>query len=189
MEIKIINFTKEYILQVERFADKHIGKNYYSPEQLEEIIEKSILGANNCSFLIFKDGELKGIRLSYMPGKWRSVKGTNGLTPNSWNGLKIEELGYFQSLFLHPDLMNQSWGPVLSNLSIDQMRQAGAKGIITHSWLESPNNSSRKYLEKIGFKLIKKHKLYWIKVDYECTRCGKPCVCTAGEMLKILEET
>jgi len=26
------------------------------------------------------------------------------------------------------------------------------------------------------------HPLYWIDVDYECTRDGKPCRCTAIEM-------
>ena len=45
---------------------------------------------------------------------------------------------------------------------------------------------SGRYLRAMGFELVKAHPLYWNKVDYVCTRCGKPCVCTAEEMIKYL---
>lgn len=187
MEYKIINLNPTFFNKLLKFTDDFIGKNYYSLEQLGEIYEKSLLNNHNCSFVLFVNDEIKGIRLSYMPSKWDSVKGTGGLSPEKWHGLNINELGYFQSLFIHPELTNQNWGPFLSNLSIIEMKKAGAKGILTHSWLESPHNSSRKYLEKLGFKLVEKHSLYWKKIDYECPRCGNPCLCTAGEMLKTWE--
>ena len=30
--------------------------------------------------------------------------------------------------------------------------------------------------------IIENYPEYWKEVDYDCTRCGKPCVCTAEEM-------
>lgn len=186
MEFKIINLQPEHFTELLLFTDQFIGKDYYSLEQINEIYEKSLFLTNNCSFLLFQNNQLKGIRLSYMPTKWHSVKGTAGLSPDKWEGISIKQLGYFQSLFIHPDLTKQHWGPVLSNLSLQEMQKAGALGVLTHCWMESPHNSSRRYLEKLGFNLIQKHNLYWHKVDYECPCCGKPCVCTAGEMLKVM---
>ena len=52
----------------------------------------------------------------------------------------------------------------------------------------SPNNSSYRYLRKIGFKEIITHPDYWVDVDYICTRDGNPCHCTAIEMHLDLRE-
>lgn len=183
MEIKISNLSLSMIDDVKEFTDQYIGKDYYQVSDLIEIYEKSLLNNQNCSFILFENNEIKGIRLAYMPGKWVDTKGTGGLTSNLWQGLKLSDLGYFQSLFLSSDYIGKGWAPILAGLSIDAIKKAGGLGILTHSWLESPNNSSRKYLEKTGFVLINSHKNYWINVDYVCPRCGKPCVCTAGEML------
>ena len=120
------------------------------------------------------------MRLAYAPGKWAHGKGSK-LRPDLWP-FKIEQAAYFQSLFLSSELQSQNWGPRLSQKSIDIFKELGAKGIITHSWKESPNNGSLRYLEKLGFKQVIEHPLYWIEVDYVCTRDGKPCRCTAIEM-------
>lgn len=148
-EIKIIPFSSEKIDEVKIFTDIHIGLNYYSKEDLQEICKKSILNGENSSFLLLKDNQIKGIRLAYMPGNWSKGKGSEGLSPSSWSNFSIDELGYFQSLFLAQDFIGQGWAPVLANLSIAAIKKAGGQGILTHSWLESPNNSSRKYLEKL----------------------------------------
>lgn len=185
VELLITNLEEKYFNEVKEFTDKHIGQGYYSLEQISEICEKSKLNNQNCSFLLFQNGKMAGIRLSYMPGKWSKGKGMGGLTPSSWTE-SLETLGYFQSLFILPELTGQNWGAFLSSLSLQELTKAGAKGVLTHSWLESPHNSSRRYLEKLGFKIVTKHPLYWNKIDYDCPRCGKPCVCTAGEMIKYL---
>ena len=62
------------------------------------------------------------------------------------------------------------------------------QAVVAHSWKESPNNSSMKYLEKLGFLPVGEHPLFWSEVDYDCTRCGKPpCQCTATEMILYLD--
>lgn len=187
MDHKIVNLHPDHFSKLKEFTDKYIGKDYYSLSDLLEVYNKSLLNNQNASFLLFINNSLMGMRLSYMPGKWSKMKGDGGLTPNLWSGLGVSDLGYFQSLFIHPDLTGQGWGPILSTHSLDQIKKAGAKGVLTHSWVESPNNSSRQYLSKLGFSEVKVHPLYWSKIDYDCSGCNqKPCVCTACEMLKDL---
>ena len=67
-----------------------------------------------------------------------------------------------------------------------RLKEIGTQAIVTHAWQESPNNSSIRYLTKFGFQPIATHANYWIDVDYVCTRDGKPCRCTAVEMIKYL---
>ena len=188
MYVEIINFTPDKIPAVKQFTDKYIGDNYYTEQDLLEVYNKSIKGNINSSFLLIEGGEIKGIRLAYMPGKWNDVKGTNGLTPEKWEGLSIDDLGYFQSIFLAEEFVGKGWAQTLARLSISAIKRGGGKGILTHSWLESPNNSSLKYLERVGFKLVNSHPNYWINVNYQCPRCGNPCYCTAGEMLLVFED-
>lgn len=187
MNLRIDPLDKSNLHEIKEFCDREIGLNYYSIEDLEEIHEKSNLNGSNSSLILYYNEKIAGIRFTYMPTKWTKMKGSNGLTMDKWGGLKREELGYFQSMFITKELMGLSLGPLLSNLSIFQLKKAGAKGVLTHCWKESPNNTSKKYLVKIGFKVIKEHPLYWHEINYECSLCGKEkCKCTAIEMLKVL---
>lgn len=167
---------------VKKFTDTAIGTGYYSLKELEESQKKSI--ANNgqiSSFvLVNSHSEVKGLRLAFAPGNWHHGKG-NKLRPDLWPH-PLTKTAYFQSLFISSDLQGQSWGPRLSQRSVDVFKKNQALGIVTHSWKESPNNSSFKYLEKMGFKKIIEHPEYWIDIDYTCTLDGKPCRCTAIEM-------
>lgn len=171
---------------LKQFTDREIGSGYYSLEELEEIFLKSQKSGRMCSFVLKNGGQICGVRFTYAPGNWNQGKG-KGLTVDRWP-YPLNETAYFQSLFLAHDLQGQGWGGKLSLRSIDVLKAIGAKGIVCHSWKESPNNSSTKYLEKMGFEVIAEHPLYWQHVDYNCTRCGKPpCQCTALEMYLKLE--
>lgn len=173
------------------FADRTIGKNYYSPEDLEEIWKKSQANGIMCSFVLAEKAlaetpeTIHGIRLTYAPGKWNKGKGKH-LRPDLWK-VPPDQVGYFQSLFIDPESRGGGWGPALSEASTEALRKLGAKAIVTHAWKESPDNSSIRYLERFGFVSVISHPNYWFEVDYECTRDGKPCRCTAEEMLKRLD--
>jgi GNAT superfamily N-acetyltransferase len=126
------------------------------------------------------------MRLTYPPGQWEHGKG-HGLEPRKWPHA-ISETGYFQSLFLASDLQGHGWGGKISQAALAILKETGAKGVVCHSWKESPNNSSTRYLLKLGFTPVADHPLYWKDVDYNCTRCLKPpCQCTAQEMYLDLE--
>ena len=175
-------FEPKDISAVKKFTDGSIGLNYYSEEELRECYEKSLLDGVMCSFLLIgEDEEILGLRLAYPPGKWNKGKGSR-LRADLWK-IPLEKAAYFQSLFLSDKVQGQGWGPRLSEKSIEAFRRVGALGIVTHAWKESPNNSSIRYLSKLGFHSVATHPEYWIDVDYECVRDGKPCRCTAEEMI------
>lgn len=168
---------------VHRFTEQHIGKGYYSVDELIDHQKKSATQEGEItSFLLVETetNEIKGIRLAFPPGSWTHGKGSK-LRPDLWP-FSLHKAAYFQSLFLAPDVQGQGWGPLLSKKAIDIFSKLKASGIITHCWKEAPNNSSFRYLDKVGFKLVIEYPLYWFDVDYFCTRDGKPCRCTAIEM-------
>lgn len=171
-------------LQLKSFTDRVIGAGYYSVEELESKIQQSTVEGRCTSFLLTDGKEILGLRLTFPPKAWSKGKGEQ-LSPHLWN-VSPDNMAYFQSLFLDPSLTGQGWGAKLSQASIESLRKLGAKGIVCHSWKESPHNSSSRYLQKLGFKTVAEHPLYWKNVDYVCTRCGKPCLCTAEEMVLYL---
>lgn len=181
--MQIRTFLPADVEAVKKFTDQQIGEGYYSISELLENQKKSIaINGQITSFILVdtSSNEVQGLRLAYPPGAWAHGKGSK-LRPDLWP-FKLEKCAYFQSLFLSKKIQGQNWGPQLSQKSIEIFRKLKAEGIITHCWKESPNNSSFRYLDKVGFKAVIEHPLYWFDVDYVCTRDGKPCRCTAIEM-------
>ena len=176
-------FLAQDIAAVQKFTDAEIGQGYYSIEELTAH-QKNSVGADGtvCSFLLVDSATNKvhGLRLAFPPGNWSHGKGAQQRS-DLWP-FPLAKTAYFQSLFLARTVQGQGWGPKLSTESIKAFKNLKALGVATHSWMQSPNNSSVKYLEKMGFKKIIEHPLYWINVDYTCTLDGKPCRCTAIEM-------
>lgn len=177
---------RQDLAAVKAFTDRAIGQNYYSAEELAQIFERSRSGSAMCSLLLENAaGEIHGIRITYPPGGWEKGKG-KGLSPEKW-GVPFSKTAYFQSLFIDPALSGHGWGGRLSRRSIEILRDLGASAIVCHSWKESPHDSSGRYLRGLGFETVAVHPLYWKDVDYTCTRCGKPCLCTAEEMILRLQ--
>ncbi|WP_374035707.1 GNAT family N-acetyltransferase [Bdellovibrio bacteriovorus] len=170
---------------VKAFTDSTIGLGYFSESELKDCYQKSQSKGVMCSFVLVDDqNQIKGFRLAYPPGAWSKGKGSK-LHPELWN-VPLESAAYFQSLFIAPDVQGGGWGPKLSDAALECFRKLGAKAVVTHAWKESPNNSSIRYLTKYGFTSVATHPNYWIDVDYTCIRDGKPCRCTAEEMIKYL---
>lgn len=167
---------------IKDFTDRWIGEGYYSQGELEHYLEQS----RGCSLGAFAaSGELAAIRISLAPTTWIEELG-RGLTPKAWDVLP-EQMAYFKSLFVAKKFQAKGLGRKLSLASIDLLKQQGAKAVLCHSWLESPNNSSQRYLKNLGFSEIARFPKFWYPIDYECTRCGpERCVCTAVEMVKYI---
>ena len=175
--------------KIRLFTDREIGCGYYSKEELQKIFERSQKNGIMCTLVLEDDeGQVKGVRISYPAQKWEHGKG-KGLEPEKWPH-PLEHTAYFQSIFLSSDVQGGGWGGKLSQEALKLLRQSGAKGVVCHSWKESPNDSSGRYLRKLGFELVAEHPEYWKAVPYKCTRCGEgPCLCTAQEMYLDLERT
>jgi predicted N-acetyltransferase YhbS len=185
--LEIRPFKKTDLEQIRQFTDREIGAGYYSQKEIEDIFERSQAAQTMCSLVLVDGDEIKGIRISYPPKRWKSGKGS-GLHPEKWPHT-LSETGYFQSIFIASSLTGQGWGGRLSMEALRLLSKVGAKGVVCHAWKESPNNSSTRYLSGMGFEVIAEHKLYWKDLDYKCTKCGlPPCQCTAQEMYLDLEK-
>lgn len=187
--MQIRPFLPSDIPQVKAFTDQVVGAGYYSIEELVENQKKSIASTGEiCSFVLVDEAteRIMGLRLAYPPGNWDHGKGSK-LRADLWP-TALNKTAYFQSLFVSPELQGHGWGPQLSAKALGVFKKLHAEGVVAHSWKESPNNSSFKYLINIGFKPIIEHPHYWIDVDYVCTLDGKPCKCTAVEMHLNLKE-
>lgn len=167
-----------------RFTDRWIGKNYFSKEELRLNLLKGIKGDMNASFLATIEDTIIGARITYAPGEWIDFKNMNQLTVGAWDE-EIKDVAYFKSLFVHEKYQNKGIGSKLSEMSLFELKKMNAKAVVAHAWVESPNNSSQKYLEKMGFKKIAVHERFWYFNEYDCPRCGieNRCVCSAAEML------
>jgi len=169
---------------VKAFTDKWIGDNYYQLEELKDCFKFSQAEGLNTSFLALDGEKIVGVRLTYAPGAW--VEKSRGITPEKWD-CKKSKVAYFKSLFIHGDYQKRGIGKTLSDKSIEVLKKLNTQAIICHSWLESPGNSSQKYLMKMGFSEIAQHPKFWYLIDYDCTRCAPDrCLCTASEMIKYL---
>lgn len=180
--MKIVSLQRKYFDQVIKFSDINIGTNYFSHQDLEKILELSIKDGLNCSLLSLDDeNKISGIRLSYAPGRVFEVEDRIKEIP-----VKPQELGYFKSLFIGDKYQGQGLGSALSAKSMEILKEMGAKGIMSHSWVQSPGNSSFKYLTKIGFRELREIPNFWTHIDYDCTHCGagNKCYCSAKEMFR-----
>lgn len=171
---------------VQVFADHNIGTGYFTLEETQEMVKMSQKDGISCSFVLQVGNELKGIRLCFPPGQWIEKTGRNKILPHLWK-VPEDSVGFFKSLFIADSHRGGGWGPKLSNTAMDSLRKLGAKAIVTHSWKQSPDNSSVRYLQKMGFQIVGEHPLFWSQIPYDCTRCLKPpCQCTAIEMIYYL---
>ncbi|MCC7403185.1 MAG: GNAT family N-acetyltransferase [Bdellovibrionales bacterium] len=170
-----------------RFTDANIGARYYTPEDFQKLFDLSCHHQRSLAYVLLDQdsGNIHGVRVTYPPPRWLQQE-TAPLFTELWN-VPPESVAYFKSLFVDAKLQGQGWGPTLSQASLKDLAAMGCQAVVAHSWKESPNNSSLRYLEKIGFKAIGEHPLFWSEIDYDCTRCKKPpCQCTAVEMILYL---
>jgi len=170
---------------VMKFADLNIGQDYFSEEKLHQIFCATRKNNITCSFVLEDEQGIQGIRLSYAADQWIDRHPSQKIHCELWR-TPLSSTGYFQSLFLAEKYRGQGWGQRLSMAAVESLKQLGAAAVVCHSWDESPDNSSRKYLDRFGFQAVISIPYFWNGIDYECTRCGKPCVCTATEMVYYL---
>ncbi len=181
MNLEIRPLVSNDLEAIKIFTDQWIGLDYYEVSEIEQILEQS----QGCSLGAFKNSKLGAVRLTLAPGDWQ--KGfERGLSPSKWS-IPSDKMAYFKSLFVAESFQANGLGLKLSLESIRLLKNLGAEGILCHSWLESPNNSSQRYLKKLGFDSVAEFPKFWFPIDYECTRCSpQRCVCTAMEMVKYI---
>lgn len=185
-DVVITPLTEDDLTEALPFCDREIGDGYYSLDYLRQVLKGSQKDGETACFIARNNhgkGDVVAIRLTYAPGHFLANEG-RGTTPEKWRVDK-NSVGYFKSLFIAEDYRGGGLGGRLSGLSIEALKKQGAKAVMCHSWMQSPGNSSKKYLLKMGFESVKEHPLFWHDVDYRCTGCLKDkCTCSAEEMIK-----
>jgi L-amino acid N-acyltransferase YncA len=179
--------TAADVSEVVDLADRVIGDGYYDPATVRELIERATTEVGCLSYVARTgEGALIGFRFTLPPGRWRSGRGS-ALHPERWPA-PLDRAAYFQSCFVDPGHMGKGIGKGLARRALDALPRTGAELVVAHSWKESPHGSSRRYLEALGFSVVAESPDYWVEVDYCCPRCGRPCRCTALEMVLQLGE-
>jgi len=180
-DYQIIPLSEDHFSDVVHFSDRWIGENYFKHQDLQKILKASQKEGLNSSLLAFQGDTLIGIRLTFSPGQLTVNK---HLTPHEWK-VELSKVGYFKSLFISDEHQQRGIGKVLSIKSMDILKNMGGEAVLCHSWLESPENSSQRYLESLGFVKVKDHPNFWYDTDYKCVRCAPSrCLCTSVEMIK-----
>ncbi|MEY4615346.1 MAG: hypothetical protein RJB66_306 [Pseudomonadota bacterium] len=169
------------LTDVKTFTDQWIGKGYFSLEELKDILSKSIKSNLTASLIARIGVQVVGVRLSLAPNSW--IEPGLRIATEKW-GVPIEKVGYFKSLFVAEEFRGRGLGRRLSQLSKEILVQQGSSAIVTHSWLESPGNSSQEHLLRQGFVEVARYEKFWETIDYQCSRCSpRRCLCTAVEMI------
>ena len=172
--------------QVVALADRNIGRGYLTKEAMSFFLNLSTDKGKNVSFvLVDSDQNVHGLRLTFAPGKW--LKSMNAKThPELWRSSPLAT-AYFKTILIDETLRGKGLGPQMTAASIAVLKELGTEAIVCHSWKESPNNSSQKYLITAGFEPLHDIPNFWQDVDYECVICQpQTCSCTAVEMIKYL---
>lgn len=166
---------------VAALAEHLIGPGYYPPETVLEYLARSTVGDVVCSHVAHVGERLVGFRFALPPGRWEEGRGL-GLHPERWPA-PLERCAYFQSSYVDDAFAGRRIGRRMALEAIAALKRLGAAAIVTHSWKESPHGSSLRYLTRLGFVAVAELPAYWSEVDYVCRLDGKPCLCTAIEMV------
>ncbi|MCB0391930.1 MAG: GNAT family N-acetyltransferase [Bdellovibrionales bacterium] len=187
-EFTIMPINQQHWSQIINLSDVNFGPNYIKLDDLSQYFGSKQHKNALCSFVLAnKGGEVKGFRITFAPGHWPKNLLDKSLY-QKWP-YALDEVAYFKTLLVDSILQGQGWGPKLTQLSINELIKMGTKAIVCHSWKESPNNSSQRYLLKMDFKPIGEIKNFWQDKEYFCLGCQQTaCICTAIEMIKIIKE-
>jgi GNAT superfamily N-acetyltransferase len=93
-------------------------------------------------------------------------------------------VGFLKSLVVHTDYRGQRLGTRLTALTLEWMRDHGAKTFVGLSWDSGSRASSITMLFSMGFRVDKIMTAYWyqesLKHNFGCPVCGNPpCKCDA----------
>ncbi|PCI62917.1 MAG: GNAT family N-acetyltransferase [Gammaproteobacteria bacterium] len=187
------NKLKVNNLQIETLDSSHFedviqlgntvhGDGYLDLDAIQSVLNKSIKGNLNCSFVIYDNKKLVGFRLTFAPEKWDIDK---WCTPDLW-GIAINEVCYFKCNTVDENYRGQKVGRKLLEASIDVAKKMGAKAGVCHTWMQSPGNIAYHYFIGCGGEFVKKHPNRWFEDGqngYNCILCGYDCHCDALEMI------
>lgn len=173
----------EDFLSLVTLSDDVFGKGYYTEESFVENWKSMTSSQQTASWVALNAGHLIGFRIVFLPGLWSSHLEFNKSLKEKWN-VPLNRVAYFKTACVHLDFRRKGIGTKLAYAAINDLIALKAQAIVTHSWDESPNNSSNLYLKSFGFEDLGPRPLFWHEDSYDCDVChSKPCICNATEMI------
>jgi ribosomal protein S18 acetylase RimI-like enzyme len=144
MDLRLKALSEDDFEKVIDLGERIHGKNYLTPETMEEIYHKSFSPDGNCcSYVLYdgprdgKTGKMVGFRLTYAPGAWEPDK---WCSVDAW-GVPPEKVCYFKSNTIDSAYRGQGLGPYLLDVSMQTVKQQGAVAGVTHIWMSSSGYS------------------------------------------------
>lgn len=167
-----------------RLSDAAFGESYITTAELQRQWPLMNSGGETASFVLVSDkDEILGFRITFLPGTWFGEKEGGKCLSDQWP-VPQRVVGYFKTAYVDDSLRGQGWGRKMAEKALSVIKQLGGKAVVTHSWNESPGDSSGKYLRALGFDAVGRIPGFWGEAEYDCVECNnKPCTCTATEMI------
>ncbi|WNC73182.1 GNAT family N-acetyltransferase [Thalassotalea psychrophila] len=158
------------------------GDGYMSDENIITWFKKGLKDQLNSNFVAYDGNKIVGFRVSYSPGNYLTDQ---WYSPHLWQ-TDIADTAYFKCNTVDENYRGFGIGSKLLNLSVQVLKQQGAKAGVSHLWRQSPGNSAVKYFTKCGGVLVKDHPDKWYQDSiegYKCAICKHDCHCVAAEMI------
>lgn len=158
------------------------GEGYIDHANLTNWFNRGVNIKSNANFVAYDKNKLVGFRITFSPNNWHIDK---WCSPELWQ-IPSSEVCYFKCNTVDQAYRGHGIGSKLLALSVEAIKQQGAKAGVSHLWMQSPGNSAVKYFTKCGGKLVKEHPARWNELSqqgYLCPICHDDCHCSAAEML------
>lgn len=101
--------------------------------------------------------------------------------------LDISNIWYVKTIIIDPSLQGKDAGKMILSSMIHGARKVGNQQLLLHAWDGSPNDSSRRFFEKNGARIVKTYEKKWYQDSLEngwnCSKCWNPCECSSIEMV------
>ena len=170
--INIVKMDKSMLCEVSQIASKTLGSSFVN----EDILDNDI---NLCAKIdeeIVAYATTKFIDLDYLKKIIRDKK------------LQLDEeflkIGYIDSIAVNEDYSGYGIGTLLLKDTISKLREHKIGFAIMAGWINKDQVNIKKLAIKEGFKEEFIIEEFWkedsIKLNFDCTACGKPpCLCSA----------
>jgi len=174
--------NKELLNKVLELENKVFGEGFLKMEELIRQIQLCQKDSNNNAICIMEDEKIIWFWICFLWGNWdRSEIEIDAKFEN------LQTISYLKTLIIDPDLQWRGKWKYILDILLQNAKKSWDKQVLLHTWVESPNNSSRRFFEKHGANIVKTYHKKWYQDSIDngwiCTRCWNPCECSSVEMI------
>jgi ribosomal protein S18 acetylase RimI-like enzyme len=182
----IEELKQEQLKDVVRISDLVFGAGYLTEEDLSESLKLSTKDETTNAYIARMNGHTVGFAIAWAPGKWDISKG-NCCAKLMWPEPDSKKAAYIRTVAVDPELQCKGIGTDLMNRLKERAKEQGADFAVGHVWLDHPDNASCKFMLRHKAVILGYCSNHWKRASeirrWNCSRCGNPCYCNAGEFV------